>query len=100
VFVAANSFALPPGPRLELSLDALHVQSFQTTPVLQKPRGTVDAHETFESECVCGSDGCGSGTTGYTCGGCDTPGYTCEDRCTGGPSVDEPIRHIQAGYAA
>ena len=86
--------------KLHLSLDALEVQSFQTTPVLRKGRGTVDAHETFESECVCGSDGCGSGTTGYTCGGCDTPGYTCEDRCTGGPSVDEPIRHIQANYFA
>lgn len=86
--------------KLHLSLDALDVQSFQTTPALRKASGTVDAHETFESECVCGSDGCGGGTTGYTCGGCDTPGYTCEDRCTGGPSVDEPIRHIQAGYAA
>lgn len=77
--------------KLHLSLEALQVQSFETTPAPRAARGTVDAHETFESECVCGSDGCG-GTTGYTCGGCDTPGFTCEDNCTGGPSVAEPIR--------
>lgn len=85
--------------KLHLSLDTLAVQSFETTPALRKASGTVDAHETFESECVCDSDGCGGGTTGYTCGGCDTPGFTCEERCTGGPSVDEPIRHIQANWA-
>jgi hypothetical protein len=85
--------------KLHLSLDTLQVQSFETTPVLRKAGGTVDAHETFESECVCTDTGGGGGTTGYTCGGCDTPGFTCEDRCTGGPSVDEPIRNIRANWA-
>jgi hypothetical protein len=82
--------------KLRLRLDALQVQSFETTPALRKASGTVDAHETFESECVCGSDGCGPGpATGYTCGGCDTPGYTCEENCTGtGPvTAVQPIRY-------
>lgn len=85
--------------KLHLSLDALQVQSFQTTPVLRNAGGTVDAHETFESVCRCDTGTGGGGTTGYTCGGCDTPGFTCEDRCTGGPSVDEPIRNVQANWA-
>lgn len=80
--------------KLHLSLEALDVQSFETMPVLRRADGTVDAHETFESECACDTDG-GGGTTGYTCGGCDTPGYTCEERCTGGGPVDDidPIRN-------
>lgn len=79
--------------KLHLRLDELEVQSFQTTPVLRSGNGTVDAHETFESECVCGSDGCPPPATGYTCGGCDTPGYTCEENCTGGSVIiDQPIR--------
>ncbi|HEU4884616.1 MAG TPA: hypothetical protein VFT45_20340 [Longimicrobium sp.] len=82
--------------KLHLNVDELEIQSFETTSAPHRPRGTVEAHETFESECVCDTDGCGSGTTGYTCGGCDTPGYTCEDHCTGGPSVAEPIRAIAA----
>lgn len=81
--------------KLILDLDTLQVQSFETTPGL-RGRGTVEARETFESECVCDTDGCGSGTTGYTCGGCDTPGFTCEENCTGGPiTADQPIRWIR-----
>lgn len=79
--------------KLHLSLEALEVESFQTTPAPRAANGTVEAHETFESECACDTDGCGGGgTTGYTCGGCDTPGYTCEENCTGGPVTDQPIR--------
>jgi hypothetical protein len=79
--------------KLHLDLDALEVQSFHTTPDTDGRGGTVAAHETFESECQCETDGCGGGgTTGYTCGGCDTPGYTCEDNCTGGPVIDQPVR--------
>ena len=70
--------------KLQLTLDTLQVQSFETTPALRRAGGTVDAHETFESECVCGSDNCPAPCTGRTCGGCDTPGFTCEDHCTGG----------------
>jgi hypothetical protein len=35
--------------KLHLDIDALEVQSFETTTV---PRGTVEAHETFESEVI------------------------------------------------
>jgi hypothetical protein len=81
--------------KLHLSLDALDVQSFETTPLLRRADGTVEAHETFESECVCDTDGCGPGpATGYTCGGCDTPGYTCEENCTGVEPI-EPINPIR-----
>ena len=79
--------------KLHLSLNALEVQSFETTPVPRRADGTVQAHETFESECVCDTDECGGGTTGYTCGGCDTPGYTCEENCTSvGPA--DPVEHV------
>jgi hypothetical protein len=87
--------------KLHLSLDALEVQSFHTTPSLRSRNGTVDAHETFESECVCDSDSdnCGSGTTGYTCGGCDTPGYTCEENCTGVEPIQTVIKINHADRA-
>ena len=67
--------------KLHLSLDALEVQSFHTTPSLRSRNGTVDAHETFESECVCETGGGGGSAESCTACGCDTPGYTCEDRC-------------------
>jgi hypothetical protein len=83
--------------KLHLNVEELEIQSFETTSAPHRARGTVEAHETLESECVCDTVGCGGGgTTGYTCGGCDTPGFTCEDNCTGGPSVAEPIRNFAA----
>ncbi|HEX8693912.1 MAG TPA: hypothetical protein VF746_15930 [Longimicrobium sp.] len=68
--------------KLTLDLDALTVETFETTEDAGA-RGTVRAQETLESECQCPSascPGCGSVESCTICG-CDTPGYTCEERC-------------------
>lgn len=76
--------------KLSLKLDELEVESFETTG-LRRPSGTVHAHETFESECVCDTDGCGPVNSVESCTacGCDTPGYTCEERCW--PETQAPV---------
>jgi hypothetical protein len=66
--------------KLSLKLDELQVETFETV-ALGRGAGTVNAHETFESECVCGTGGGGGSAESCTACGCDTPGYTCEDRC-------------------
>jgi len=66
--------------KLTLRLEELTVESF----AVDGPggAGTVNAHETLESECQRGTGG-GDGWSKESCTycGCDTPGYTCEDRC-------------------
>jgi|GEM_PF-3261366 hypothetical protein len=65
--------------KLSLKLDDLSVESFETVRALIGA-GTVQAYETFDSECQCSDlgscdGGCGSGDA--TCG-CDTDGFTCK----------------------
>jgi hypothetical protein len=72
--------------KLTLELEDLEIESFDTTGGAGW-RGTVQARETFESECQCETDSCRcSASPDDSCEscthcGCDTPGYTCEDRC-------------------
>ena len=66
--------------KLTLRVEELEVESFETVG-LGRAGGTVNAHETFESECVCGTGGGGGSVESCTACGCDTPGYTCEERC-------------------
>lgn len=54
--------------KLSLSLDELHVESFQTTPEEQKSRGTV-----VGQQCTC--------YTNCTCPGCPTCDHTCPYTC-------------------
>lgn len=67
--------------KLTLKVDELRVESFETTG-LGRGAGTVNGHETLESECQCPTGG-GGGESAESCTacGCDTPGYTCEERC-------------------
>ncbi len=54
--------------KLSLSLDALRVESFDTTAAEPKPKGTV-----FAEQCTC--------YTNCTCPGCPTCYNTCEYTC-------------------
>lgn len=76
--------------KLMLDLDDLQVESFETAE--SRGAGTVNAHETFESECRCDTDSCQCGSVeSCTHCGCDTPGYTCEERC-----FPQPITQVDA----
>lgn len=78
--------------KLTLDLDALAVETFETTEA-DAAAGTVHARETLESECRCDTDSCRCGSVeSCTVCGCDTPGYTCEERCW-------PQTEVQAAYA-
>jgi hypothetical protein len=73
--------------KLTLDLEELVVESFDTADV--QGTGTVNAHETFDSECRCDTDSCQCGSVeSCTACGCDTPGYTCEARCWPQPITD------------
>ncbi len=76
--------------KISLHLDALRVESFETTSVDPALRGTVKAYATDEGP-ACLTDGCGD-TQGLTCGvSCNfdcsetcpanTCAYSCEGTC-------------------
>lgn len=87
--------------KLMLKLEELEVESFDTG--MARAPGTVNAYETLESECVCGTGGGGGGAESCTACGCDTPGYTCEERCwpeTTAPPTTEAEMAMRAAYLA
>lgn len=68
--------------KAKLSLDALHVDTFETTAAVQGPRGTVHAHATFYGTCqgTCVNT-CGGPTCEYPCQTADTCHLTCRAAC-------------------
>ncbi len=68
--------------KAKLSLDTLHVDTFETAAAGPGPRGTVHAHATFYGTCqlTC-MDTCGGPTCDYPCQTADTCYLTCRDAC-------------------
>lgn len=68
--------------KTKLSLDALHVETFETDAAGPGPRGTVRAHATFYGTCqgTCVNT-CGGPTCEYPCQTADTCYLTCRDAC-------------------
>lgn len=67
----------------KLSLDTLHVDTFEIAPAGREPRGTVRAHAgtfygTCQGTCV---NTCGGPTCEYPCQTADTCHLTCQDAC-------------------
>ena len=88
--------------KLALRLDELEVESFETV-ATGRAGGTVNAHETLESECACPTGGGGESAESCTACGCDTPGYTCEERCwpeTTAPETTEAAQAMRVAYLA
>ncbi len=73
--------------KTKLSLDTLHVETFETDPAAAEVRGTVQAHglTQFTSYCQCDATHYG------TCQG------TCVNTC-GGPTCDYPCRSAMTFY--
>ncbi|HST61059.1 MAG TPA: hypothetical protein VLK84_20310 [Longimicrobium sp.] len=68
--------------KAKLSLDTLHVDTFETAAASPGARGTVHAHATFYGTCqgTC-VDTCGGPTCDYPCQTANTCHLTCHDPC-------------------
>ena len=76
--------------KVKLSLDGLKVESFETTPKKESPRGTVRG---FDDEATCDGTCVGSCTEYETCMGCATNStcdYTCGNTCRCGTNEQTP----------